>query len=1265
MKGTRTINQLHFIFFLVFFFQFSFAQLSSFSLVVTKTDETCTGNGSLSFNVQNTTPGATIVYSIYLLPNVTTAIATTSNTTFTGLQSGNYTVIATQTLGNLSNTAQQSIQIDDLRVLLTFQLANEQNSCATGTLEATVLTGNPVSYEIISGPIIIPPQTSNIFPELVSGTYNIRVNDACGDGVVQTYTLNFSNLPNLTLGYFNTDCELSSCNSISGTFLVNSAQNTSINYPLTIQTTIFPPSGGNPIIQSQVLTSGSSNSQPVSLIVPFFYGQTYSLNIQVTDQCGNSYNYNSITILEQITANAQQINANCRSGIQISICNFLPPYTVSFISAPNGFYPSIFNDNHPGPFNANVLVYNSTNSTNLPYGDYTIQITDSCGRTAQTQVSISTFLPGYEVIAIPNSCVDESILNIPVGNLLVTSVIITNGPPELNQTFPYDVSFNIISGNFSMQLPPGVYNFIGIDQCGNSFQYEITIPPRIVQITATGSVSNGCATSNGNIAVSIVGVTISSITITSAPLAFTQTLPYLVPLLSSNNFNIQIPNLPIGNYTLVVIDNCNQEHVLTATISNVVNSSPLGYFTFRGCGIGLASIEVISPNGSLQEVIIISAPSSFPFSLPYDVSFNIASNGIFYMNSLPEGTYTFYSKDICNVERTETKLLFGYQVFNENIVVYSNCGSFDLMLHYDNNSTYGTTFWLQKYNSITGQWVHPITGIVYSPGTLPNISNSINLVNYATNFNISSLGQFRILKTYLYFSSGNSNILNCIEVIKNFDYNDGLQIINAYSLPCADQSAQVVIEATGIPPLTYRITSKDNVPFIVNNGNSNIFSGLQPGIYNFQVQDDCGNIVNRLFDVTSLPEPTIIPENLCEGLNGQLSVPNIAFLNYQWWKDSDPTNILSTSNILTFSPFTNSTPGTYYVRIYSTSSLSCADLTISYSVLAVNTPSAGESQTVTICDSSSSINLFTILLGPYDNNGVWEEISNSNALNGNIWSPFNLPLGTYIFKYTVNGSCGNFDEAFITIDLDNGPPIPILNGNSYVCEGDDIIISVDNILNNNITYLWSGPNNFTSTNPNVLISNSDPMNSGTYSVTAFLNDCQETTLIDINVLSIPEFKIEYKCINNEFILEVMPVNDSVISDISLFNWYGPNGFSSLNNPVVLTNFSTGTYGVNLINNQNCRSTLEIELSSTLCSIPNVITPNSDGSNDSFDLTGLLVDNIEIYNRWGRLVYNKSNYIDEWIGQNNEGKLLPDSTYFYLLKLKSGEVKSGWVLIVTK
>ncbi len=426
MKGLK-ITKSAFVFF-IFFVQFSFSQLSPFTLIVTKTDESCTGNGSLSFNVQNTTLGATIVYSIYLLPNVTTPIATTSNTTFTGLQSGNYTVIATQTLGNLSNTAQQSIQINDTRVLLTYQVSSLQTSCAIGTIVATVLAGNPVTYEITSGPVIRPPQTSNLFAGLGPGTYNIRVNDACGEGVVQTYTLSFTNPPNLTLGNFIKTCALNTCNTISGTFLVTADLNTSIRYPLTIQTTTFPSSGGAPIIQSQTLSSGSSNSQLVSLIVPFFHAQNYTFNIQVTDACGNIYSNNAIPIFGQLSANSQQLYANCITGIEVLLCDFLPPYTSSFISAPAGFNPTLFNSNHPGPFNSSVLVYSSNSINYLPVGNYTIQIVDACGRTVQTQVSIVAVLPGFEVVPVPDSCAGEAIVRIPNGGPLVTSVIMTSGP---------------------------------------------------------------------------------------------------------------------------------------------------------------------------------------------------------------------------------------------------------------------------------------------------------------------------------------------------------------------------------------------------------------------------------------------------------------------------------------------------------------------------------------------------------------------------------------------------------------------------------------------------------------------------------------------------------------------------------------------------------------------------------------------------------------------------------------------------------------------
>ena len=55
-------------FFFIFLSKSSFAQLSNFTFNVTSTNESCLGNGSLSFTVANTTPGATIDYAIYLLP---------------------------------------------------------------------------------------------------------------------------------------------------------------------------------------------------------------------------------------------------------------------------------------------------------------------------------------------------------------------------------------------------------------------------------------------------------------------------------------------------------------------------------------------------------------------------------------------------------------------------------------------------------------------------------------------------------------------------------------------------------------------------------------------------------------------------------------------------------------------------------------------------------------------------------------------------------------------------------------------------------------------------------------------------------------------------------------------------------------------------------------------------------------------------------------------------------------------------------------------
>jgi gliding motility-associated-like protein len=1266
MKGTRSTIQLHLIFFFVFFFQWSFAQLSSFSLVVTKTDETCTGNGSLSFTVQNTTPGATIIYTIYNLPNVTTPIATLSTNSFTGLSAGNYRVIATQTLGNFSNMQLLDIQIFDVRNNIIFQLSSQQLTCNTGTITATVLSGQPVTYEIVSGPVMFPPQATNSFTNLGPGSYNVRVIDACGDGYVQTFTLNFVNPPNLTLEPSAIVCgALASCSTITTVLLITSDEDTTIRYPLTIQSTTFPPNGGIPIILNQIVSTGDSISQNLTVVVPFYNNQAYSYNLTVTDACGNVYTSIGNQINEQYIAFSQQIFTNCVSGIEVKVCNFLPPYSIHFISAPAGFNPITFNGGHSGPFFAGVTFYLSTNTVEIPTGNYVIEVTDACGRISQTQVTIQDISPGFELLPNQDSCSDFTNVKIPNGGPNVTSVVIISAPAGFGNPLPYDVSFNINNGVFIMGFLPGTYVFEGVDVCGRTFTYTVVIPPISRILTETIINTGGCTLSNGGILLNMTGAVMASILITQAPVALNQIVPFDVSssILLPQGTSAQINNLPAGNYILDVMDTCGNHYIKDLVCNSLVSTDPLILQDKKGCGEGFDSISLVSPNLVLQTVIITAAPTSFPFPLPYNVSFNIAFNGIFYMNSLPEGAYTFYTKDACNIERTETFQLIGNHPIADEINVIANCGSFNLSMNYSDNAFATHNYWLQKFNPITNQWEHPITGVPFVANSILTATNSYSLVNMATNFNIVSFGSFRVLTEYNYYSNGSIVLATCIDSIKTFDFNGSLEIVSAYTIPCATQGSQVFIIANGIAPLDYKITAKNGQPFQVNNGTSNVFSGLLPGIYNFRVQDICGNIVNRLFDITTLPEPSIAATNLCEGQTGQLSVQFFPFFNYQWWKGTNTSTILSTTNVLTFNPFlTASAAGTYYVRIYSSNLTTCVDRIISFTIPFTSNPNAGLDGNLTICGSISTVNLFSILSGTYDAGGVWEEITSSGMLSGNNWLPVGISYGTYTFKYTVTGFCSSMDQSLVTINFNPIPAIPNITTTPNYCSSDDIQLMVQTIPN--ATYQWSGPGGFSSSIQNPIIANSTINNSGTYIVKAMVNGCDASASITINVKPNPILNLESSCVNGAYTLLVSPLQNSFATDAVSYSWTGPNGFSSVNNPIVITNFTKGIYSVTVTTTDGCSTMNTINIATTLCTIPNGISPNGDGSNESFDLSGFDdVQNLKIFNRYGMVVYEQDNYVNQWHGQQkNNDSLLPSATYYYLVSFKKKKKKTGWVYL---
>jgi hypothetical protein len=88
--------------------------------------------------------------------------------------------------------------------------------------------------------------------------------------------------------------------------------------------------------------------------------------------------------------------SSCQRGIELNLCNFVPPYTVNFISSPQGFNPTIFNPNHPGPFIGETS-YNPTINEEMPLGNYIIEVTDSCGHVAQSQITLLDGIPDFQL----------------------------------------------------------------------------------------------------------------------------------------------------------------------------------------------------------------------------------------------------------------------------------------------------------------------------------------------------------------------------------------------------------------------------------------------------------------------------------------------------------------------------------------------------------------------------------------------------------------------------------------------------------------------------------------------------------------------------------------------------------------------------------------------------------------------------------------------------------------------------------------------------
>ncbi len=126
-----------------------------------------------------------------------------------------------------------------------------------------------------------------------------------------------------------------------------------------------------------------------------------------------------------------------------------------------------------------------------------------------------------------------------------------------------------------------------------------------------------------------------------------------------------------------------------------------------------------------------------------------------------------------------------------------------------------------------------------------------------------------------------------------------------------------------------------------------------------------------------------------------------------------------------------------------------------------------------------------------------------------------------------------------------------------------------------------------------------------------------------------------------------------------FQW---NSFPNQTQPMI-DNLCPGPYFVKVTDSRGCNAELAtgaVADSRFPCSeVRTVITPNGDGPNDAFLITCIqeLKDNhLEIYNRWGQLVYQVDNYDNTWEGTTQNGDPLPEGPYYYVLEYLDNDGK---------
>lgn len=310
---------------------------------------------------------------------------------------------------------------------------------------------------------------------------------------------------------------------------------------------------------------------------------------------------------------------------------------------------------------------------------------------------------------------------------------------------------------------------------------------------------------------------------------------------------------------------------------------------------------------------------------------------------------------------------------------------------------------------------------------------------------------------------------------------------------------------------------------------------------------------------------------------------------------------------------------------------------------------------LTINSSNTFIDVFTVCDSLTWTNGITYTTSNNTAtqiLTNNVGCDslvtLNLIVNNANFGTDTQIACDSLTwQDGVTYSANNNSASLNLS-NVYGC---DSIVSLDLTINNSI---------FVDLYDTICL-NELPI---TWEGQTFSQ--QGNQVVTYNTISNCDSVLSLNLIINDTPYVYTNINDTTICMDSSIVLFG-NGASNYtwDNSLVVNNIAfipieNSFYQVTGTDSNNCSSNSSVFIEIVRCyntpfsiQIPNSFTPNFDGNNDEFrvDGTSFEIISLNIFNRWGQVIFKASNSLS-WDGRLNSGEKSPEGTYYYLIEFKA-------------